>query len=181
MKKLLICLSCLFFSLFITGCAMDNTPTKKVEHFLDNYRSLNDTVIGQMDEIVATDQLMNDEQKTAYKDVLKRQYQDLTYTVKDETIDGDNAQVSVEIEVYDFYKITQESDAYYNTNPLEFQDETGALVQSKYIDYRIGRLKDANEKVKYTIDFTLRKVDDEWVLDDIDDVTRQKIHGLYAY
>jgi len=181
MKKLLVCLSCFLAIFLLSGCSMDNTPTKKVEHFLDNYRSLNDTVLSQMDEIVSTDNLMSDDQKATYKETLKRQYQDLTYTIKDETIDGDNATVTAEIEVYDYYKITQESDAYYNTNPKEFQDESGNLVQSKYIDYRIGKLKDASERIKYTIDFTLKKVDKEWVLDDINDVTRQKIHGLYAY
>ena len=37
------------------------------------------------------------------------------------------------------------------------------------------------EKVKYTMDFTLKKIDKTWTLDEINEETRQKIHGLYAY
>ena len=52
---------------------------------------------------------------------------------------------------------------------------------SKFVEYRLGKLKDAEDRVKYTIDFTLTKVDNVWTLNDIDDTTRQKIHGLYEH
>ena len=83
-----------------------------------------------------------------YRNILKRQYQNLVYTVKDETVDGDKAKVTVEIEVYDLYKITNEADKYYTTSPDEFKDETGNVSQTKYIDYRISKLKEAKDKVK---------------------------------
>ena len=181
MKKFLLYFSCLVAIIFLSGCSMDNTPTKKVENFLNNYRNLDETVLTQMNDIVNEDTLMDETQRTTYKDVLKRQYQDLAYTIKDEKIDGDNATVTVEIEVYDFYKVTQDADKYYQENPDEFKDEAGNLVENKYIDYRIEQLKANKDKVKYTIDFTLKKVDKVWVMDEISDATRQKIHGLYAY
>ena len=111
-------------------------------------------------------------QKEDYRNILKRQYQNLVYTVKDETVDGDKAKVTVEIEVYDLYKITNEADKYYTTSPDEFKDD---------IDYRLSKLKEAKDKVKYTIEFNLTKVDNVWIIDDINEETRQKIHGLYAY
>ena len=181
MKKFLLYVSCIVAIILLSGCSMDNTPTKKVENFLNSYRTLDETVVGQMNDIVNEDDLMSDDQRTTYKDILKKQYQDLTYTIKDEKVDGDNATVTAEIEVYDFYKATQESDTYYETNLDEFRDDAGNLVESKYIDYRLDKLTKTGEKVKYTIDFTLRKVDNTWVMDEIDDMTRQKIHGLYAY
>ena len=160
---------------------MDNTPTKKVERFLNNYRTLSSDVTNQMDEIVNTDSLMSEEQRASYKDILRKQYQDLKYEIKDETIDGDAATVRVEIEVYDFYKTTKDAEEYYTTHQEEFYDQNGTLDESKYIDYRIEQMKKQQETVKYTIDFTLTKKDKVWQLDDIDDATRQKIHGLYAY
>ena len=53
--------------------------------------------------------------------------------------------------------------------------------EAKYIEYRLGKLGEAKDRVKYTIDFTLTKKDGKWMLDDIDDATRQKIHGLYEH
>ena len=231
MKRIILCISCIMAILFLSGCSMDNTPTKKVENFLDNYKNQDETVITQLDEMVTSDGLMNDNQRTTYTDIMKRQYEDLTYEIKDEVIDGDTATVTVEIEVYDYYKINQEANQYYTEHPDEFttnnnNDEVGPVVSteegarnrveegvegvvdgaqdavegvtesaedviegatdvitdnSKYIDYRLGRLNEAKDRVTYTIDFTLTKVNDVWTLNEIDDVTRQKIHGLYSH
>lgn len=218
MKKFILCFSCIMIVVLLSGCSMDNTPTKKVENFLDNYKNQDETVITQLKEMVDMDNLMNDDQKNTYSDIMKKQYKDLKYEIKDEVIDGDNATVTAEIEVYDYYKINQDAQKYYNENPNEFKDnkdtddnKDGLLEDAvegakevaddveditknaaegakdaltgdaKYVEYRLGKLKDAKDRVKYTIDFTLTKVDDVWTLNDIDDITRQKIHGLYEH
>ena len=180
MKNFFICFSCILFLVVLSACSMDNTPTKKVENFLGNYQKLDNSVLSQLKSMVDTDTLMTDEQRTTYTDIMKKQYQDMKYTIKDERIDGDTATVTTEVEVYDYYKTTSEAEEYYNANQKEFFTD-GALDNTNYVDYRIGKLKDTKDKVKYTIDFTLTKVDNNWVLNDIDDVTRQKIHGLYAH
>lgn len=211
MKKSLIFLACTAIVLLSCGCSMNNTPTGKVENFLDNYTSGSDTVLNQLKEMVDSDGMMNDAQRTTYSDIMKRQYKDMTYDIKDETIDGNNATVTVEIEVYDYYKANRDSQDYFNNNQDEFKEDTNndseGLVEkakegvqdavdaakdavenatdnisnSKFIDYRLNQLQNANDRVKYTIDFTLTKVDDKWTLNEIDDATRQKIHGLYEH
>ena len=179
-KVLIICLS-IFSLTLLTGCSMDNTPTKKTEAFLNNYRNLDTVVIDQMNDVVNQDAMMTESQRMTYKDLIKKQYQDLTYTIKDETIDGNDATVSVEIEVYDFYKINKNSEIYYTSYPDEFKDTNGNLVNERYIDYRVNALKTSKERIKYTIDFKLKKVDNVWIMQDTDEITRQKIHGLFAY
>ena len=226
MKKILLCFSCIMAIVLLSGCTMDNTPTKKVENFLDNYKNQDETVLTQLKEMVDTDPLMDETQKGTYTDIMKKQYEDLTYDIKDEVINGDTATVTAEIEVYDYYKINQDAQTYYNNNPNEFNNNNdnnnnnnnndnnnnngivgdvvegakdvvegvtdaaedakdavtdAATGESKFVEYRLGKLKDAKDRVKYTIDFTLTKVDDVWTLNDIDDTTRQKIHGLYEH
>ena len=221
MKKLLLCFSCIMVIVLLSGCSMDNTPTKKVENFLDSYRNQDENVLTQLNEMVDSDTLMNDNQKTTYTDIMKKQYEDLTYEIKDEVINGDTATVTAEIEVYDYYKINSDAEEYYNSNPDEFKNDNkdeglvGDALEgaedvaedaiegaedviegaedavddgiealtgdSKYIEYRLGKLKDAKDRVTYTVEFTLTKVDDVWTLDEINDVTRQKIHGLYEH
>lgn len=212
---------------------MGNTPTKKVENFLDSYKNQDEAVINQLQDMVNSDSLMTDDEKTTYSDIMKKQYEDMTYEIKDERIDGDNATVTVEIEVYDYYKASKEAEDYYNNNQDEFKTEgalaetsdntvlddvknaaenvvegageavedaadgakniiegnpndntdasSGVLDDAKYVEYRINKLKEAKDRVTYTIDFTLTKVNDVWTLNDIDDITRQKIHGLYEH
>lgn len=181
MKKVLLFLACFLSIIIFSGCELNNTPTKKVEEYLNSYRNLDTVVLNQLDETINVDTIMDATQKSNYKDILKKQYKDLNYTIKDETVDGNNATVKAEIEVYDYYKLTTESDKYYATSPDEFKDTAGNIVETKYIDYKINKMTDYKERIKYTIDFTLKKVDRTWVLDDITEQTRQKIHGLYAY
>lgn len=212
MKKILLCFSCIMAIVLLSGCSMDNTPTKKVENFLDNYKNQDETVLAQLKDMVDTDSLMDETQKSTYTDIMKKQYKDMTYTIKDEVIDGDTATVTTEIEVYDYYKINKDAEDYYNKNPDEFKSVTGNGIvddtknaaenviegakdavedtkdavtgttsDSKYVEYRLEKLKNAKDRVKYTIDFKLTKVDNIWTLNDIDDTTRQKIHGLYEH
>ena len=53
--------------------------------------------------------------------------------------------------------------------------------ESLFINYRLDRLEEAKEKVKYTIDLTLTKVDEEWVLDDLTNDAEAKLNGVYNY
>lgn len=180
MKKVL---SLLTAFVLLTGCSlteeMDNTPTKKVENYLSSYQTLDENVLSDLNDIVEEEITFTDSQKESYKDILKKHYQDLTYTVKEETVNGDTATVEVEVEVTDYSKKLIESEGYLTTNKDEFQDEEGNYSEEKYNDYRLGLLKDTDEKVKYTILFNLTKTDDEWTIDDLSDEDQQKLLGIY--
>ena len=113
MKKLLLSLFALLF--VVTGCSfsdMMNTPTKRVEEFLGKYQTMDSEVLRQLDDTINKDTTMSEDTKKDYKDVMKKQYQNLMYKIKDETVDGDHATVQVEIEVFDFDKASQAADAY---------------------------------------------------------------------
>lgn len=177
MKKLFaICLGLLM----LVGCAnTTNTPSKKVEDFLGKYQKLDNDVLTQLDLTVDSDADMSDEQKKDYKALMEKQYQNLSYKITDEKIDDDTATVDAEIEVYDYQANINKSKAYFDEHKDEFvtkDDDTGI---KKYFDYKIKELKDVTDKTTYTITFNLNKEDGEWKLQDITDVDRQKIHGLY--
>ena len=139
-----------------------------------------ETLTLYLDNTLLTETIMNNDQKDRYKNILKKQYQNLAYEIKNETIDGDKATVEVEIKVYDYYKINMASETYYSDNQDEFKNgDTMDIV--KYNDYKLDELDKAKDKVTYTLNLTLHKEDDKWVLDDLTDVEISKLHGLYAY
>jgi hypothetical protein len=167
--------------LLITGCNMlGNTPTKRVEEFLGKYQNLDNTIINQIDTVVS-DSNYTATQQDKYRDIIKKQYQDMTYTVKEEIVDGDNATVSVEIEVYDLDSAIDEATAYRSTDPDNLKDAQGVFQESLYTDYKLDLMKDTTERIKYTIDFTLNKTDGDWQLDDLTQTQKEKIHGIYNY
>lgn len=170
--------------MIFTGCENDlmNTPTKRVETLMTNYITLDEEVLRDLDETLLTETVMTLDQKDKYRDILKRQYQHLSYEIKDETIDGDNATVSVEIEVYDYNKVINEANTYLNDNPNEFIQEDNNITDiSRFNDYKLNMLENTKDKVTYTLNLTLSKEDDQWVLDDLTDTEISKIHGMYTY
>lgn len=170
MKKLLIVLILLLF----TGCTLkdiDNTPTKQVETFLNNYQTLDKKVLKDLDLVIAKQNNFNNEQKERYRKILKKHYQNLTYEIKDETVNGNRANVEVEIEVTDFYKALKELK---NNNEITNNEE--------YINNQLDKLEKAKDTVKYTLNLTLTKnKNGDWILDDINDIEEKKILGTYEY
>lgn len=179
MKKIFLFLSSF---LFLVGCNnLMNTPTKKVEEFLNKYQTMNNAVMDQLNYTLESDYELTDTQKDSYKTMMKKQYKDLIYTIKDETVDGDTATVKVEIEVYDYSKAIKEADNYLTNNQDEFVNEDGSVDREKFLDYKIELMSKSTERVKYTLELKLTKDDGNWKMNDITEIDRQKIHGIYSY
>lgn len=182
MKKIYKVIIVVFTLGLIVGCGnMMNTPTKKVEQFLSKYQTMDKSVLDQLDDIMDDAATMTDEQTNDYQELMKKQYQNLSYKIKDETEDGNNATVEVELEVYDYGKAISESEQYLVTNRNEFLDESlGDIVDTeKFLDYKIEQMNNVKDKIKYTITFNLTKEDDKWQLNDLSNIDIQKLHGLY--
>ncbi len=176
MKKCFIAFLCVFL---LAGCSigkdMTNTPTKKVEAYMDGYQKLDDNVLNDIDTLLH-DTEYTVEQKSRYKELMKKHYKDIDYEIKEEKINGDKATVEVEVEVRDYSKILSS-----DIIPDEIKDEEGNYTDEAYYDYQLGLMEKAEEKVKYTVTFYLTKTSDEWKIDDLNESTMQKIHGIYIY
>lgn len=182
MKKILLIFTLV---LVLTGCSltenMDNTPTKQVETYLNNYQTLDSNVLAELDSIVNNEELFDKDQKVTYRDILKKHYQDLTYTIKEETVNGDKATVEAEIEVTDYTKALKEAENYKTTNESEFMNDENEFDDVKFNTYKLDLIKESNERVKYTIYFSLTKEDGKWNLNDLTETEEEKILGIYEY
>ena len=59
--------------LMLTGCSLgdiDNTPTKQVEAFLNNYQTLDKKVLDDLDIVVAKMSNYNNNQKEEYRKIV---------------------------------------------------------------------------------------------------------------
>ncbi len=161
----------LVFFLFLTACSLGNTPTSKVESMLYKYQTLDNDIKKDIDATLNTTDL-NEEQYKKYKKLLEKQYQNLTYDVKEESIDNDVATITVEIKVLDYRKTVDRVE-----NEYMGSSEYGT---SSYIDYKLKELEKAKEKVTYTINFTCTKNENgNWELDNLTNLDKQKIEGMY--
>ena len=190
-----------FLLLFAVGCSSTmNTPTSKVESFLGKYQSLDNAVLTQLDQVISDDEMMDKEQKEKYKALMEKQYQNLSYKIENEDINGDNATVDVEIEVLDYASTINKAKKYYeehkdeiennekdgndkedNSNLEDDVDDANSMVKESaaYINYKLKELESVSDTTTYTITFYLSKENGEWMIQDLSDLDRKKLHGLY--
>ena len=175
-RKILLFLTTI---LLITGCNdMMNTPTKRVEEYIGKYQILDSTVLTELDEVVDNSDY-NESYKEEYKELMIKQYQNLSYKIKSEQTNGDNANVIVELEVFDYNNALKEANDYIEEHSDEFLDDEKETRSEKIDHYKINAMKEVTDKASYTINFNLVKDNKKWVLEKISDSDLEKIHGLY--
>ena len=87
--------------LLLSGCAMSNSPTSKVEDLFMKYQKVDEDIALGIDNVIDY-QNLTESHKERYRKLLEDQYKNLSYEIKDELVDGDTATVLVEIEVIDY-------------------------------------------------------------------------------
>lgn len=159
------------FLLLLVGCSLSNSPTSKVEDLLSKYQRLDSDIKSGIDNVLE-DETLNEEQRERYRNVIEKQYKNLSYQIKDEKIDGETATITTEIEVLDYKKMVNEARDYY-------RDKNDYTVL-EYNDTKLDKLESAKDKVTYTIDFEVKKdKDGNWNLSSLDNETIKKIQGMY--
>ena len=165
----------------LTGCDMiedmDNTPTKKVESYLNKFQTADKDVENYIEDTIDTDSDFTPDQIEEYKKLLRDNYQKMTYKIKNEEINGDKATVTAEITVIDYTKAIDDIENYYETKDEDVNNNDENIMS--YAEYKINKLKEVKDTATYTIDFELEKVDDVWTLQNPDQEIMQKINGIY--
>ncbi len=167
---------------FLTGCDdMMNTPTKRVEEFLGKYQIMDQEVIDQLDATIKKDDNLTEEQKDEYKALMEKQYQNLSYKIKNEVVDGEDAEVAVEISVFDYESALEKAEAYISKNETEFETDHKRDREKEW-DYKIKQMKSVVDKVQYTLEFEVSKEEEKkrWNIKEVDDDMILKLHGLYS-
>ena len=152
----------------LVGCTMGNSPTSRVEDLFTKYQKLDEDISMGIDNVVNQQDLTKDH-KERYRKLLERQYKNLSYEIKDELIDGDNATVLVEIEVVDYKKAISD---------LTFDNDN--YTKESYDEEKLGRLEKTQDKVKYTLEVKVRKDNDgNWKVEALTPEQIKKIQGMY--
>ena len=179
MKKILVLL--MVTLLVVTGCkAFEDTPTKVVNRFLNNYKNNDEAVINELNDYLATQDL-DEETLEDYREIYLRQYSNMDFVIKNEKIDGDKADVDVQITVYDYYKTNMASGDYFTANQADFVDDNGDVDISKYLAYKIKKMLDTTDTVDYTLTMNLNKINDKWEIEPLTTEQLSKLHGTYEY
>lgn len=176
MKKIV---ALLLTVLIIAGCGV-NTARNAVESYLKKYKTLDSEVLVDLENTIEKENLNNNQQE-AYRDVLKKQYKDLSYEIVEEEYDDVVSYVTVKVEVYDLHKAQENASYYLQNNKEEFNDDNGEYSSDKFLDYKLEQMKKMADRVEYTITFTVIKDNDKYVVEQPTENDLKKIHGVYNY
>lgn len=166
MKKNVVLMIVIIIVCFLTGCDLGNTPTSRVEELLGNYQRLDQNI--DISYLQLTDnQNLDQEMKNRYEKLIRKQYQNLSYEVKEEKIDGEQAVVTVQVEVMD-----------YKSTFLKYQKNNYKEIE--YDQLILDDLEKVKEKITYTIEFEVTKnSSDKWEVDSLSSVEKEKLLGIY--
>ncbi len=176
-KKILLIIGIL---IVVSACTLGNTPKSKVTELLKKYNNHSEGIKMELgDYLNALD--LDEHSLEGYREVYLRQYSDLEYEITDESIDGDTAVVTAKIKVYDYHSGESDINDYIGSNQEEFFGDEDEYDPDKALKYRIEELGKITNKITYTIDFTLTKVNKVWTVDTLTNEQLEKIHGTYAH
>lgn len=163
MKNKIFIIGFLFIGILV-GCDLGNTPTSKVEALLSEYQMLDDTIsISHID--LSYDINIADAYKKRYEDLIRSQYRNMSYEIKEEEIDGETANVTVQIEVIDYQKILDQYSNSFNDN--------------EYHKKVLEALENAKDKITYTIEFNVKMdKNGNWNVEELDEKERGKLLGI---
>ncbi len=178
MKKIIIfllTLSC------VVGCACSvRKASDAVKEYIGKYNNEEEVVLTELEELMNREGL-NDEQKEMYKNVMLKQYKDLSYKVVSENYNGDEAIVTTKITVYDLYTVQKEAEDYKNNHKEEFIDQDGNYDKDAFLKYKLEQMQKNTQTIDYTIDFKVRKNNGKWEMENVSTEDLEKIHGIYNY
>ncbi len=178
MKKILLIV---LMGVLLVGCSCSKSTARgAVEAFLDQYRNLSASVVGDMDDVVDAEENLSDEQRDKYRDILRKQYTDLTYEIISEDYNDDVAIVETKITVYNLGKAQNDANTYLNDHSEEFYDEFNNYDLSKFLDYKLDLMQKNTDTISYTINFNVEKnADGVWQVTELSQSDLEKIHGIY--
>ena len=174
MKKIFSLIMILFL---LTGCG-NSSARCEVEKYLKKYKNLNSEVLVDLERVIEKEDL-NNEQTKKYRNILKKQYKDLGYEIVSEEYDGDICYVVVNISVYDLYTVQKDAYLYLENHHDEFNDENGEYDINKFVDYKLDKMQDATNRIEYKIVFTVKRENNEYVVEQPLENDLKKIHGIY--
>lgn len=158
----------LIIPFLLLACSMGNTPTSKVDELFMKYQRLDSDISNGIDAVL-DEQNLTDDHRMRYRKLLENQYRNLSYNVKDEIIDGDNATVVTEIEVID-----------YRNSISDLTFDSTIFTKDSFDELKLDRLEQAKDKVTYTIELNLTKDDEgKWKLNALTNEQIKKIQGMY--
>ena len=129
MKKIMLFLLTLTI---VVGCACSmRKASDAVKEYIGKYNNEDEEVLVELEKLLDENDF-SEEEREKYKEVMLKQYKDLSYKIVSESYNGEEATVTTKITVYDLYQVQQEAEEYKNNHQDEFLDENNNMIKINF-------------------------------------------------
>lgn len=162
-KLLMLLISLITLSLTLTACGAV-TPEKQAEVFLKSFENMKFDKINKIIQDDENDNFKNLDKKRTDEDklILEAMCKNIEYSIKSEEINGDNAEVTVDITNINMSKLMKD----YITESLE--SAMAAVINKTDNNFdeteSLKRLINDSEKITNTVTIKLVKSEDKWYI-----------------
>ena len=178
MKKIMLFLLTLTI---VVGCACSmRKASDAVKEYIGKYNNEDEEVLVELEKLLDENDFSLEEREK-YKEVMLKQYKDLSYKIVSESYNGEEATVTTKITVYDLYQVQQEAEEYKKNHQDEFLDENNNYDKDKFLKYKLEQMRKNTKTIEYTIDFKVIKQNGKWEVKNVSTEDLEKIHGIYHY
>lgn len=164
-----------FISLVLLG-GNGKSPVSLTNIYMKKYQKLDKKTVSNIKYAFSDELTPTQEEK--YQNIIKKQYEKITYQITNKQITESDALITVEFSVYDLASTMEKANNYIEVYSDKFQ-KNGEFDTYKAIDYKLKALQEADERVTYSIVFTYYKDKNTWKLIELSDTDLQKLNGTY--
>lgn len=154
----------------------NKSPVAQTKEYMNHYQKLDKDIIKNI-KYEYTDDL-TPTQKEKYIDIMKRQYENIEYDIREEVVNKTDAIITVEFTVYDLSSAMERANSYVEVYSDKFM-KGNKFDPYKATDYKLKTLMKYDERVTYSIDFFYYKEKGKWKMTDLGEVDLKKINGTF--
>ncbi len=166
--------SILVVLLFLLSACTKTDASFEVIKYLNKFKNHDEEVISSLHKLAIFEEISLEEQNL-YELVMKRQYTDLEYKIKEEHYNGDEAYIGVDISVYDYEESKNRAMTIIKNEPQKYD------TKEKILNLELQEMEKEEKRIFYTIDFEVAYEKGKWKLKAPSKEILEKIHGIYAY
>lgn len=154
------------------------TPEELTNQFFIKYQKEKEEVVSKIQW--EFDDELSDTQLQRYKQLMKKQYRNLKYSIINSDNGDNDCNVEVHLTVIDLKSAYDKANSYVESHRENFEDEKGDLDINKIIDYKLEQLESAKEIIDYSLKINFYKdSSDHWLMSQLSLSDLQKIDGVF--
>ena len=163
---------------FIKGKVNATSPVGMTHSYLKRFQKEDKSLTSKITYPFSDN--LNSNQEQRYKEIIKKQYRNIKYSILDEYVGEVDSNITVQVSVKDLKETYEQANSYVFAHKDKFLDESGNLDNDKVINYKLEQMEKAKDTIEYSIVINYYKnSNNQWEMTELSSTDLKKISGIF--